>query len=273
MALPDASSDLTLHTMSEALPHLMVGVDLGTTSCTVSFEWMGSKVSHLLKFPTHSNAKNNEELDAILACSQDRWYYGENAQFRPHAVLFEHIKLAAMGRKPYTSILKRALREAATNYGTALTILNLFEKIFSYILEVLEVQLPKLSESSVFSRGRRFDEIQKYCRVTYPVEYNVWLRMMLFEAARSAGFDEVAGVSEPLAAAHYIAFESERARLPSQAMLIIDSGGGSTVRLRTPLIRNSSSNSLRRMAQRYILMLKKSSWPALLMVRTLASIR
>lgn len=50
--------------------------------------------------------------------------------------------------------------------------------------------------------------------------------MMLFEAARKAGFNEVAGISEPLAAAHYIAFESERARLPSKAMLIIDSGGG-----------------------------------------------
>lgn len=243
--------------MSVESPRLMVGVDLGTTSCTVSFEWMGSKVPHLLKFPTHNNAKNNEELDAILACSPDRWYYGDNAQFRPNAVLFEHIKLAAMGRKPYTSTLKRALREAATKNGTALTILNLFEKIFSYILEVLEEQFPRLPESSVYSRGRRFDEIQKYCRVTYPVEYNVWLRMMLFEAARSAGFNEVAGVSEPLAAAHYIAFESERARLPSQAMLIIDSGGGSTVRLRPPLTRNSSStNLLHRMAQRYILMLK-----------------
>jgi hypothetical protein len=96
--------------------------------------------------------------------------------------------------------------------------------------------------------------------------------MMLFEAARNAGFNEVAGVSEPLAAAHYIVFESGRARLPSQAMLIIDSGGGSTVRLRTPLIRSPSlTNLLHRMAQRYILMLKKSSWLAQLTVGTPAN--
>ncbi|KAJ5249575.1 hypothetical protein N7524_011891 [Penicillium chrysogenum] len=214
--------------MSDEPSPLIVGVDFGTTSCTVSVEWMGSKLPRLLKFPTHNNAKNNEELDAVLACSPDKWYYGENAQFRPNAVLFEHIKLAAMGRKPYTSLLKGAVHEAAMINGTSLTILNLFEKLFSYIFEVLEEQYPKLPESSVYSMGRPFHEIQKACRVTYPVQYNIWLRMMLFEAARKAGFNEVTGVSEPLAAAHYIAFESERARLPFQAMLIVNSGGGST---------------------------------------------
>jgi hypothetical protein len=59
--------------MSDEPSPLIVGVDFGTTSCTVSVEWMGSKLPRLLRFPTHNNAKNNEELDAILACSPDKW--------------------------------------------------------------------------------------------------------------------------------------------------------------------------------------------------------
>jgi molecular chaperone DnaK (HSP70) len=86
-----------MRTMSEESPRLIVGVDLGTTSCIVSFEWMGSKVPHLLKFPTHNNAKSNEELEAILACSPDKWYYGENAQFRPNAVLLKISNLRRWG--------------------------------------------------------------------------------------------------------------------------------------------------------------------------------
>lgn len=79
---------------------------------------MGSEVPVFL-FPTHNNAKNNEELDAILACSPDKIVLPRKRPISANGVLFEHIKLAAMGRKPYTSLLKRAVHEAATINRTA----------------------------------------------------------------------------------------------------------------------------------------------------------
>lgn len=152
------------------------------------------------------------------------------------------------------------MRQAGTSSGTHLTILNLFEKIFAYIFDLLKEQSFKQPESHACSAGRTFDQVPKECRVTYPVEFNIWLRMMLCEAAKKAGFEKVAGVSEPLAAAHHIGFANTRAQFASQAIMIIDSGGGSTVSLQGLLNASPpSTDLLDRMRQRSTLVRRKSN--------------
>jgi hypothetical protein len=211
---------------------LIVSVDFGTTSIVVGWKWSDSEERHVLKFPCNENAKTNEELEAVLGCSQDSWYYGEDSRWRSNIVLFENPKLAALGQQPYRDLLEGALRGAAQQFGfaVAVTLGDLYEKVFSYIWNTLEGEFLKPPESNRYGGGRSFDEIPKHCWVTYPVQYNAWLRMILADAAKKVGFCEVDGVPEPLAAAYYVRFAAPPAVSGSKTILMIDSGGGSTVR-------------------------------------------
>lgn len=189
-------------------------------------------VEQTLRFPSHENAKTNEELEAVLGCSKDQWYYGEDARWRTDVVLFENPKLAALGQQPYKDQLEGALRGAAQQFESAATVTlrDLYEKLFSYIWKTLEGEFLKPSESHGFCGGRTFDDIPKHCWVTYPVKYNAWLRMILADAAKNVGFCEVDGASEPVAAVYFAIFATAPAMSGSKTILMIDSGGGSTVR-------------------------------------------
>ena len=257
-------------------PHLIVSVDLGTTSIVVCWQWSDSEERHVLKFPCNENAKTNEELEAVLGCSQDNWYYGEDSRWRSNVVLFENPKLAALGQQPYKNLLEEALRGAAQQFGfaVAVTLGDLYEKVFSYICKTLREEFLKPPESNRCCRDRSFGEIPKHCWVTYPVQYNAWLRMILADAAKNVGFCEIDGVPEPLAAAYFARFAAEPALSGSKTILIIDSGGGSTVwRADAHQWLQGLTNCGHRTARRYLLTLKdESSWHVPLMVKAPAHI-
>ncbi|KAJ5300284.1 hypothetical protein N7508_007527 [Penicillium antarcticum] len=207
---------------------LVVAVDIGTTSTVVCWKWSDSNDSYVLKFPSDGNAKTNEELEAVLGCSQQNWYYGDDARYRSEVVVFEHPKLAAMGQQPYTKLLEEALRGATEQRGLAVTLGDLYEKIFSYIWDTLKGQFLKTPERDRYCGDRNFDEIPKHCRVTYPVQYNAWLRMILADAAKNVGFHEVDGVPEPVAAGYFVRSEATPVLSGLKTILILDCGGGST---------------------------------------------
>lgn len=215
--------------MNQEPSKLIVAVDIGTTSNVVCWKWSDSAESYTLKFPSNDNAKTNEELEALLGCAPDRWHHGEDARYRPQVVIFESPKLAAMGQQPHTKLLEHALCGVKEQHGLDVTLGDLYEKTFLYIMETLKGQFLKTPERDRYCGDRSFDEIPKHCRVTYPVQYNAWLRLILVDAAKNVGFDEVDGVSEPVAAGYFIDSETMPGLSGSKTLLILDGGGGSMV--------------------------------------------
>ena len=208
---------------------LHLGIDLGTTTVVVSWKWSTSREKHILKFKSPYTEKANEELDATLARSRTRWFYGLDTRFLFDVVVFENIKLGIIGQDPYLSLLKGSFLEAREDYGTTENPVTLFEQLFLHILDTLEEQFLDPAESQHYQVGRAFDDIRKQCWVTYPVRHNESLKITLVEAALAAGFDGVDGVSESLAAAHFAVLDTSSNLLAHHAVLIVDCGGGSTV--------------------------------------------
>lgn len=71
------------------------GVGLGTSTLVVSWMWSTSRGKYILKFKPPSTEKINEELNATLACSRTKWFYGPDARHLSDVVVFENIKLSS----------------------------------------------------------------------------------------------------------------------------------------------------------------------------------
>lgn len=216
--------------MADRPAGLYLGIDLGTTTITVSWQWSNSELKHLLKFNSPYTEKTNEELDATLARSQSTWYYGLDVRYLSDVITFENIKLGIIGQEPYTKLLKESFRAANQKHRVTETPVTLFRNLYLHILDTLAAQFLEPTESENHCGDRTFSEIPKHCWVTYPVRHNESLKITLVEAALAAGFDGVNGVSESLAAAYFVAFHAKYNVSSSRTMLIIDCGGGSTVR-------------------------------------------
>ncbi|KAJ6126280.1 hypothetical protein N7471_010773 [Penicillium samsonianum] len=203
-----------------------VGVDLGTSKLAVSFTFPGSPKVQLLKFSSSLYAqKKVEELDAVLGYAPSGWHYGPDVKVLDDAIAFSNIKLGIIGHEPYLSLLKGSFRAAAKKYGVKETPVTLFQKLFSHILATLK-RLFDQPENQHYYGGRTFRDLEKSCSVTYPVRQNGSLKIVLVEAALAAGFHRVNGVSEPLAAAHYIVLQPQPIISCNETFLIIDCGGG-----------------------------------------------
>ena len=206
-----------------------VGVDLGTSKLAVSFTVPGSPKVQLLKFSSSLYAqKKVEELDAVLGYAPSGWHYGPDVKVLDDAIAFSNIKLGIIGQEPYLSLLKGSFRAAAKKYGAKETPVTLFQKLFSHILATLKRFFDQ-PENQHYYGGRTFHDLEKSCSVTYPVRQNGSLKIVLVEAALAAGFHRVNGVSEPLAAAHYIVLQPQPIISCNETFLIIDCGGGTFV--------------------------------------------
>ena len=134
--------------MREQAKDLHVGVDVGTKTLVVSWMWSTSREKHILKFKSPSTEKTNEELDATLARSRTKWFYGPDARHLSDVVVFENIKLGIIGQDPYLSLLKGSILEAGEDYGITENPVTLFEQLFLHILDTLEEQIPRSGRES-----------------------------------------------------------------------------------------------------------------------------
>ncbi|KAJ5465248.1 uncharacterized protein N7458_000934 [Penicillium daleae] len=226
--LHSGQSSTPLRVMSDQDADLHIAFDPGTTTWTVCWKWSCSLTVHTLKFSSTYSEKDNEELDATVGRSQSNWHYGLDVRYLD-VQKFENIKLGILGQEPYTSELKQSFQATARAYGAAETPATLFENLFKHILATLAERYLEVPESEGLIRGRRFQDIRKHCWVTYPVRHNNSLRIILFEAALAAGFNRVEGVSESMAAAHFVALHTKGQLFTvDKTALIGDCGGGST---------------------------------------------
>lgn len=210
---------------------LHIAFDPGTTTWTVCWKWSCSRLVHTLKFSSTYSEKESEELDATVGRSQSSWHYGLDVRYLD-VQKFENIKLGILGQEPYTSELKQSFQATAQAHGVVETPVTLFEGLFQHILATLAERYLDAPESDALIRGRRFQDIRKHCWVTYPVRHNDSLRIILLEAALAAKFHRVEGVSESMAAAHFVALQTKQQLFPAgKTALIGDCGGGSTVML------------------------------------------
>ncbi|KAJ5117649.1 hypothetical protein N7448_011281 [Penicillium atrosanguineum] len=217
--------------MGDQADDLHIALDPGTTTWTVCWKWSSSRAVHNLKFGSTYSEKDNEELDATVGRSLSNWHYGLDVRYLD-VQKFENIKLGILGQEPYTGELKQSFQATARAHGVAETPVTLFENLFKHILATLEDRYLEAPESEGLLRGRRFKDIQKLCWVTHPVRRNESLRIILFEAALAARFYRVDGVSESMAAAHFVAFQTKNQIFTAgKTALIGDCGGGSTVML------------------------------------------
>lgn len=217
--------------MGDQAADLHIAFDPGTTTWTVCWKWSSSQAVHTLKFGSTYSEKDNEELDATVGRSLSNWHYGLDVRYLD-VQKFENIKLGILGQEPYTGELKRSFQATARAHGVAETPVTLFENLFKHILATLADRYLEASESEGLLRGRRFQDIQKHFWVTHPVRRNESLRIILFEAALAAKFHRVDGVSESMAAAHFVAFQTKHQIFTAgKTALIGDCGGGSTVML------------------------------------------
>lgn len=217
--------------MGDKVADLHIAIDPGTTTWTVCWRWSSSRTVHTLKFSSTYSEKNNEELDATIGRSQSHWYYGLDVRHLD-VQKFVNIKLGIIGEEPYTRQLKESFQAARRVYGVEETPVTLFANLFKHILMTLAEQCLEAPESEALMSGRRFHDIRKLCWITHPVRHNESLRIILFEAALAAKFHRVDGVSESMAAAHFMAFQTKHQLFPpDKTALIVDCGGGSTVML------------------------------------------
>ncbi|KAE8334164.1 hypothetical protein BDV24DRAFT_170480 [Aspergillus arachidicola] len=132
------------------------------------------------------------------------------------------------GRPPYREQLQATLRKADQEFGVKETPVTLLTSMFQYIQDSLKEQVLAETNSKKFLMQRELENVAKRCWVTYPVKQNDSLRISLVEAALAAGFDEVHGISESLAAVHFAVLEKELPLCTPSTVLLIDCGGGSS---------------------------------------------
>ncbi|KAB8213987.1 hypothetical protein BDV33DRAFT_183599 [Aspergillus novoparasiticus] len=214
------------------LPDIDVAIDLGTTTVAVCWRWTSpEEMPRLLKFRSPGSLtaqKDSLELPATFARSQHQWHFGPDATVYSDTVTFSNVKMGISGRPPYREQLQETLRKADQEYGVKETPVTLLTSMFRYIQDSLKEQVLVEPNSKKFLMQREFENIAKRCWVTYPVKQNDSLRISLVEAALAAGFDEVHGISESLAAVHFAVLEKQVPLSTPSTVLLIDCGGGSS---------------------------------------------
>ncbi|KAJ5472013.1 hypothetical protein N7539_008616 [Penicillium diatomitis] len=181
-----------------------LGIDIGTTTTKVGISVIHHSpkkhTDYTLQFPlsgAYSNAKMTDELDSAMIFNTETraWSFGSAGLTVHNAHVFRCIKLGVMGLDPYAGRLAASCARLVGTEGCPeeFTVASLFRTLF---------------------------EIDAW--LTYPVNYNEPLRVLLLQEAMAAGLYVRGALSEPVSAAYLSEF-----KIPEidDTRMILDIGG------------------------------------------------
>lgn len=215
--------------MAQAQEHGMpqevwLGIDIGTTTTKVGISVIHHSpkkhTDYTLQFPlsgAYSNAKMTDELDSAMIFNTETraWSFGSAGLTVHNAHVFRYIKLGVMGLEPYAGRLSTSCTRlvGTEDCPEEFTVASLFRTLFEYIREVVKDHL-------VHKYGGSCDRIDAW--LTYPVNYNEPLRVLLLQEAMAAGLHVRGALSEPVSAAYLSEF---KIKTIDDTRMILDIGG------------------------------------------------
>jgi hypothetical protein len=223
----------------EALPKLLLSLDVGTETCGASAGWEDQDEIFNIEFETGGTYVKSPELHACLAyfTDDDQWTIGGRCSVLDGIVQFRHLKVGIMGQQPYHQRLVEACDEVQASKSArqlnqerpqrekAFSPSDVLEQLLRYVISVLKARI-----GNNLRGYKSFEEIPIDFWPTFPVRGGESMKISLMEAARAVGF-RVKGISEALAAA-YFAMHGEDLTLPHEdedVTLVLDIGGGTMV--------------------------------------------